>query len=84
VKSYAIVEDRKVADVVGELLTRPLPDPTDDVVVPQRRFARLFIDDDRWKELRTEAVRRSMIISRLIGIVVEHEAKQLGWTAEAR
>jgi len=84
VKSYAIVEERKVADVVGELLTRPLPEPTDEVVVPQRRFARLFIDDERWKELRTEAVSRSMIISRLIGVVVEHEAKQLGWTAGAR
>jgi hypothetical protein len=46
---------------------------------PRRRFARLFIDDDNWSRLRERAVQHHLPVARLIGLVVEDEARGLGW-----
>jgi hypothetical protein len=46
---------------------------------PQRRFARLFIDDDNWTHLRQRAAQHHMSVARLIGLIVEDEARELGW-----
>ncbi len=46
---------------------------------PERRFARLFIDDEDWLRFRERATRESVSVARLVGIVAEDEARALGW-----
>ncbi|MCP4960694.1 MAG: hypothetical protein GY925_15685 [Actinomycetia bacterium] len=45
----------------------------------QKRFARLFVDDDAWTRFRTWATQLEVPVARLVGIVVEDEARKLGW-----
>ncbi|MCA1842585.1 MAG: hypothetical protein LC792_05235 [Actinobacteria bacterium] len=48
------------------------------------RYARLFLpDDDVWPRFRARAVDASVSIARAVGLVVEHEARRLGWRPEA-
>jgi len=44
-----------------------------------RRFARLFLDDDTWARLRARALDADVTSARAIGLVVEAEARSLGW-----
>lgn len=84
VKRKAILDGRKVAEAVGDLLTKPiLPKRSHTSARVARRHARLFIDDDQWTEVRATAVTRGVTVARLIGVIVEREAKRLGWTPES-
>ena len=46
---------------------------------PERRFARLFIDDEAWLRFRERAVELDISTARLIGLVIENEARVRGW-----
>ncbi|MCP3910894.1 MAG: hypothetical protein GY713_08080 [Actinomycetia bacterium] len=46
---------------------------------PERRFARLFIDDDDWLRFRERATEHDLSVARFVGIVAEDEARALGW-----
>ncbi|MCW2750498.1 MAG: hypothetical protein JWR83_1608 [Aeromicrobium sp.] len=81
VKRQAVLDGRKVAVAVGALLIdKTPPRRSHGSAHVERRFARLFVDDARWTELRALAVERGIPITRLVGIVIEREAKRLGWT----
>ena len=48
------------------------------------RYARLFLpDDDTWPRFRARAADASVSIARAVGLVVEQEARRLGWRPEA-
>ena len=48
------------------------------------RYARLFLpDDEAWPKFRAQAVDASVSTARAVGLVVEHEARRLGWRPEA-
>jgi hypothetical protein len=48
------------------------------------RYARLFLPDDgTWPKFRARAVDASVSTARAVGLVVEHEARRLGWRPEA-
>ena len=80
VKRRALQDGRKVAEAIGELVTQPPgPFPVHPGARPQRRFARLFIRHLDWVILRVIAAQESVTVTRLIGVIVEHEAKRLGW-----
>jgi hypothetical protein len=80
VKRRALEDGRKVAEVVGELVTQPPgPFPFQPGARPQRRFARLFIRHLDWVVLRVVAAQECVTVTRLIGVIVELEAKRLGW-----
>lgn len=44
------------------------------------RFARLFVDDDTWGRFRGTAVDAAVSTARAVGLVVEAEARRLGWS----
>jgi hypothetical protein len=47
------------------------------------RYARLFLpDDETWPRFRAQAVDASVSTARAVGLVVEHEARRLGWRPE--
>jgi hypothetical protein len=50
------------------------PDPR-----PERRFARVFVGTADWIILRVIAAEQGLPVARLAGIIVEREAKRLGW-----
>jgi hypothetical protein len=81
VKEHALQRGRKVAEVVGDLLVEP-PGPfhSHSGARPERRFARVFIGHLDWVVLRVIAAQERVTVTRLIGVIVEHEAKRLGWT----
>ena len=58
---------------------RPSAPDTAPLPRPQRRFARLFIGDENWSRLRERAVQHNLPVARLIGLVVEDRAGDLGW-----
>lgn len=86
-----------VGDVVGELVAAAantgLPAERNSERHPERaretgrrasRYARLFLpDDDTWPRFRARAVDASVSTARAVGLVVEHEARRLGWRPEA-
>ena len=89
VKAHAIRSRKAVAAVVGELVVQSLDEMVQSVVQtrstapetargrhPQRRFARLFIDDEAWLQFREKAVQADVPVARL---VVEDAAWRLGW-----
>lgn len=92
VKAQAIRSRKAVAAVVGELVVQSLDEMVQSVVQtrstapetarrrhPQRRFARLFIDDEAWLQFRERAVQADVPVARLVGLVVEDAAWRLGW-----
>jgi hypothetical protein len=81
VKERALHDGRKVAEVVGQLLVVPQgPFRAHSGARPERRFARVFVDHLDWVVLRVIAAQESVTVTRLIGVIVEREAKRLGWT----
>lgn len=81
VKRQAVADGRKLAEVIGSLLAADQPALRGHRSArPERRFARLFVDDARWTELRLIAVTQGVTVARLVGLTVEREAKRLGWT----
>lgn len=46
------------------------------------RFARLFVDDETWRAFRARAVEAEVTVARLVGLVVESEARRVGWRPE--
>lgn len=47
-----------------------------------RRFSRLFVDDETWCAFRARAVEAGVTVARLVGLVVEAEARRVGWRPE--
>lgn len=92
VKRDAVVRGLTVAAAVGALVSdavangspaaRPRREGAGDRPVGRQaqRFARLFIDDASWGAFRSVAVNAAVSIARAIGLVVEAEARRLGWS----
>lgn len=89
VKRDAAARSLTVAAAVGALVTEavtngiPLSDrPCDDQLVGRQaqRYSRLFIDDGKWTAFRTTAVDAAVTTARAVGLVVEAEARRLGWS----
>lgn len=92
VKRDAVARGLTVAAVVGALVTdavtnglpateRRCEGAGDRPVGRQaQRFARLFIDDASWTAFRAVAVDAAVSIARAIGLVIEAEARRLGWS----
>lgn len=84
-KRQAIKKQTPLAATVGTLLVfAPLPnsaasESSDGIV---KRFARLFIEDDDWLDVRERAVRLDVSTARLVGLIVEAEARRVGWKPE--
>ena len=90
-QAWATVKQRSfergllVASAVAELVVRAV----DEGVTPQRnpqrprstarRFARVFVDDETWGAFRARAVEADVTVARLVGLIVEAEARRLGW-----
>lgn len=84
VKQHAIKNSRPIADVVGVLVVEaalPEHQPTVDRA-RAKRFARLFVDDADWLDLRAHAEHLGITVALLIGLIVEAEAVRLGWLPE--
>jgi hypothetical protein len=96
-KRKAARQGRAVGEVVGDLVATAAdagipPERTSErrsersAASGRRaaRYARLFLpDDDTWLRFRARAVDVSVSIARAVGLVVEHEARRLGWRPEA-
>jgi hypothetical protein len=89
VKRSAAARSLTVAAAVGALVAEAAtvgiscenPAGTDQVVGRQaRRYARLFIEDDKWTAFRAAAVDAAVTTARAVGLVVEAEARRLGWS----
>jgi hypothetical protein len=92
-KVHAARRGRGVGAVVGDLVARAadagVPAERDSERRSERRtsdgrraarYARLFLpDDDTWFRFRAQAVAVSVSIARAVGLVVEQEARRLGW-----
>jgi hypothetical protein len=80
VKRNAFRHRRTIGDAVGELVLRSVQDG----VIPRRRphqtstprFARLFVDEETWAQFRALAVDAHVSIGRLVGMLVEREARR--------
>lgn len=82
-KRQAIAKGIPVADAVGTLLVfAPLPETATACAGVAKRFARLFIDEDDWRDVRGRAVSIGVSTARLIGLIVEAEARRGGWMPE--
>lgn len=95
-KARAARHGRAVGEVIGDLVATAaaagLPTERDPERRSERRssggrraarYARLFLpDDDTWPRFRARAVDASVSIARAVGLVVEHEARRLGWRPE--
>lgn len=72
--------DRSLGSLVQESgESRPAPPDSAPRPRPERRFARLFVDDETWLRFRERAVEEELGVARFVGIVVEDEARVLGW-----
>lgn len=89
VKRDAAGRELTVAAAVGALVTEAAPKalPTldrvrgDHAVGRQaQRYARLFVDDGTWTTFRAAAVDAAVTTARAVGLVVEAEARRLGWS----
>ena len=91
VKRDAAARSLTVAAAVGALLTEAVTNsiPTgdrgasDDQTVGRQaqRYARLFVDDATWTAFRAAAVDAAVTTARAVGLVVEAEARRLGWSS---
>lgn len=96
-KTHAARQGRTVGEAVGDLVARAadagIPTERDPERRSERRssggrraerYARLFLPDaDVWPSFRVRAIDASVSIARAVGLVVEHEARRLGWRPEA-
>lgn len=93
VKADAIARWIMVGSAVGALVTKAvtkgLPretEPIDDgQQTPGRRasrYARLFVDNEMWGRFRAAAVDTSVTTARAVGLVVEADARRLGWSPD--
>jgi hypothetical protein len=96
VKAHAAHRGRAVGAVVGDLIARAADDGLPAERNPERRserrssagrraarYARLFLpDDDTWPRFRAQAMAAPVSIARAVGLVVEQEARRLGWRPE--
>ena len=81
VKRDAVWHRRTVGCAVGELVLRSVQDR----VIPrrrpqqtsQRRFARLFVDDETWALFRVLAFDAHLSIGKFVGLLVEREARRI-------
>jgi hypothetical protein len=90
VKRDATARSLTVAAAIGALVTDAVTNgiPTGDrdaisdgtVGRQAQRYARLFVDDDTWTAFRAVAVDTAVTTARAIGLVVEAEARRLGWS----
>jgi hypothetical protein len=60
--------------IVGQRSGQPGPSPA-----PTRRFARLFVGDDVWRAFRVTVAGADLSAARAVGLLVEREARGLGW-----
>jgi hypothetical protein len=91
VKRDATARSLTVAAAVGALLTEAVTGgiPTrhhgasDDQTVGRQaqRYARLIVDDATWTAFRAAAVDAAVTTARAVGLVVEAEARRLGWSS---
>jgi methyl coenzyme M reductase beta subunit len=80
VKREAMLDRRTVGAAVGELVVRSVQDR----VIPRRRphqssaqrFARLFVDAETWGQFRALALDAHVSAGRLVGLLVEREARR--------
>ncbi len=84
VKRDAVARGLTVAAAAGALVAAAVSKgiPAGDMAVGPRpqRFARLFIDDGSWTAFRAAAVDAAVTTARAVGLVVEAEARRLGWS----
>lgn len=90
VKRDATARSLTVAAAVGALLTDAVTsgipacdrDAGGDQTVGRQaqRYARLFVDDDTWTAFRAAVVDAAVTTARAVGLVVEAEARRLGWS----
>lgn len=90
VKRDAASRSLTVAAAVGALVTDAVTNGIpagdrdarcDETVGRQaQRYARLFVEDDTWTAFRAAAVDAAATIARAVGLVVEAEARRLGWS----
>jgi hypothetical protein len=89
VKRDAAARGLTVAAAVGALATDAVTSGIpgheraggDQVGRRAQRYARLFIDDDTWTAFRAAAVDAAVSTARAVGLVVEAEARTLGWSS---
>ncbi len=72
--------DRSLESLVQESVeSRPAAPDSAPRPRPERRFARLFVDDETWLRFRERAVEEKLTVARLVGVVVEDDGRALGW-----
>lgn len=88
VKQRAFERGLLVGTAVAELVERTAEHGFTGQRNPQqprsaaRRFARLFVEDEMWRAFRARAVEAEVTVARLVGLVVEAEARRVGWRPE--
>ena len=73
---------RAVGDLVGRAAEERLRPRRDPRRAPAHRFARLFVDDETWASFRTLAFDLGVSAGRLVGLIVEREARRIEPEAE--
>jgi hypothetical protein len=68
---------RAVADLLIEAVEDRIRPRRDPQRAPVHRFARLFVDDDEWASFRAFAHDLGVPAGRLVGLVVEREARHI-------
>lgn len=87
-KQRAFERGMLVGTAVAELVERTAESGFTGQRNPQQprsdahRFARLFVDDNMWRAFRARAVEAEVTVARLVGLVVEAEARRVGWRPE--
>ncbi len=80
VKRAAYWERLAMGDKVAQLVARAVQDRVvprrSPARTPQRRFARLFVDAETWAAFRALALDAHVSAGRLVGLLVEREAKR--------
>jgi hypothetical protein len=66
-----------VADLVVQAVAAGVRPRQDPQRAPTHRFARLFVDDDTWASFRVLAGDLRVGAGRLVGLVVEREARRI-------
>lgn len=90
IKRGATARSLTLAAAVGALVTEAVTNGipagdrgsgSDQTVGRQaQRYARLFIEDHMWTTFRAAAVDAAVTTARAVGLVVEAEARRLGWS----
>jgi len=80
VKGAAYWERLAMGDKVAQLVDRAVQDRVvprrSPARTPERRFARLFVDEETWAAFRALALDADVSAGRLVGLLVEREAKR--------